>query len=179
MAKVIRWQGDGTFDQEVVGESHYQDVLRRFSGGERRKHTTARLICESNNPYDKLAVRVEIGGQTIGHLAQNEARAHRVLLKKAGQSGAIVELPAVIVTGERGVSGVYLSVVESDVSAMLNAPKVPTKPLSNRVLIGLVIVLACVGITLMVIGFGGAGGPGVQPTPTQGKLSDIIRTVVP
>lgn len=178
MAKVIQWQGDDTYDQEVVGESHYQDALRKLRGDERRKYTTARLVCESNNPFDDQAVRVEIGGKTVGHLSREDARSHRVLLRKARQGGAIIELPAVIATSERGVSGVYLSVTENDLAAMMAAKPVSTgMRLTDRVLIGLVIVLACVGITLMVVGFGSAGRGGVQPTPTMGKLSDYLTRV--
>lgn len=190
MANVIRWQGDDTFDQEVVGESHYQEDLRKLAGGERRKYLTARLVCESDNKFDAESVRVEIGGKTIGHLSRDDAREHRALLMRAGQRGAIVELPAVIATGERGVSGVYLSVTEADARAIL-APKAKVsnpvgaaKPIGDRVIIGLVIALAVIGITLMVIGFGGGGRSGVQPTATKGNLSDYLTqhpivTVVP
>lgn len=149
MTKIIRWQGDGTFDQEVVGESHYQEALRKLAGGERRKHTTAQLICESNNPHDKLAVRVEIDGKTIGHLSSNEARAHRALLKGGGQGGAIVELPAVIVTGESNVCGVYLSVTEAAARSTLKFRSIsPAKQIWQRWLIGLVIALALFGLGL-------------------------------
>ena len=177
MAKIIQWQGDDTFEQEVVGEAHYQETLRKLAGGERRKYTTARLVCESDNKFDAQSVRVEIGGKTIGHLSRDDARAHRVLLRKSRQTGALVELPAVIVTGERGVSGVYLSVSEADVSALLNASKAAVSaPISDRVLMLAVVMLACIGITLIVVGFGGVGGPGVQPTVTPKRgLSEILK----
>lgn len=148
MTKIIRWQGDGTFDQEVVGESHYQEALRKLAGGERRKHTTAQLICESDNPHDKLSVRVEIGGQTIGHLSSNDARAHRALLQAGGQGGAIVELPAVIVTGSSNVCGVYLSVTEAAARSTLDFTFV------RRHFIALVIV----AIALMLTGIGAVIG---------------------
>jgi len=174
---VVRWQGDDTFDQDVVGESNYQTALRKLSSGERRKYLPARLVCESNNKFDPQAVRVEIGGQTVGHLSREDARSHRALLKKARKGGAIVELPAVIVTGEQGGCGVYLSVTEDDLAAMMVAkPASVVTRLTDRILIGLVIVLACVGLTLMVAGFGSAGSGGVQPTPTMGKLSDYLKT---
>ena len=177
LAKIIQWQGDDTFEQEVVGEAHYQETLRKLAGGERRKYTTARLVCESDNKFDAQSVRVEIGGKTIGHLSRDDARAHRVLLRKSRQTGALVELPAVIVTGERGVSGVYLSVSEADVSALLNASKAAVSaPISDRVLMLAVVMLACIGITLIVVGFGGVGGPGVQPTVTPKRgLSEILK----
>lgn len=53
-----------------------------------------------------------------------------------------------------------------------------SKQMTDRALISLVAVLVVIGVALMVIGFGGAGGPGVQPTPTIGKLSDYL-TLLP
>jgi hypothetical protein len=110
MANVLHWNGGGSFDGEVVGESHYQADLKRLSGGERRKNTTAQLVCESNNQHDKNAVKVEIAGKTVGHLSREDAIAHRNRLQALKQGGAIVECPAVIVTGGNGACGVYLDV---------------------------------------------------------------------
>lgn len=49
-----------------------------------------------------------------------------------------------------------------------------SKQMTDRALIGLVVVLVVIGVALMVIGFGGAGGGGVDATPTKGKLSDYL-----
>ncbi len=108
MPQVLTWKGPGAFQEEIVGESHYQPALKRLAGGEKRQPATARLICESNNPHDANAVRVEIFGQTVGHLPRDEAPAYRRRLAALQQSGAIVECDAVIVTGWDGLIGVYL-----------------------------------------------------------------------
>ncbi len=108
MPQVLTWKGPGAFQEEIVGESHYQPALKRLAGGEKRQPATARLICESNNPHDANAVRVEISGQTVGHLPRDEAPAHRKRLAALQQAGAIVECDAVIVTGRDGLISVYL-----------------------------------------------------------------------
>ena len=159
MAKVLRWSGDGDFPAGVVGESHYQKDLKRLAGGERRKQTTARLICESNNEYDPKAVRVEIDGKTVGHLSREDARAHRKKLAALSQAGAIVEVPAVIVTGSEGVCGVYLDLPfdEDDDEALedVAAPIVKKASPLRRVLIVLgllVVTLVCAAAQNAAVG---------------------------
>lgn len=49
------------------------------------------------------------------------------------------------------------------------------KRLTDRLLMGLVAVLACVGVGLVVAGFGGAGASAPQPTATKGSLSTILK----
>jgi hypothetical protein len=104
----LRWKGEGAFQDEVVGESHYQAALKKLAHGEKRRREIACLIPEQNNKYDANAVRVEIGGNTVGHLPQDRAKLHRERLARLNQQSAIVECDAVIVTGSQGISGVYL-----------------------------------------------------------------------
>lgn len=65
---------------EVVGESHYQDVLANAVGGrgdEPVDHACiVSLIPEPTNPYDKRAVRVVLDGQTVGYLSRTSASAY-------------------------------------------------------------------------------------------------------
>lgn len=105
---VIRWLGTGSYDVEVVGESFYQAALGPIAGDVKRKKTIAQLVCESDNKYDKNAVRVEISGATVGHLSRGMAVAHRQKLESDKQRGAVVECEAVVVTGRDGSRGVYL-----------------------------------------------------------------------
>jgi len=81
--------GDGSFPLEIVGESRYQEALDRICGGRTRKgHSLgipASLVLEDANPKDPLAVRVDIGGQTVGHLAREMARTYRERLAAIGQ----------------------------------------------------------------------------------------------
>ena len=57
------------FAVKVVGESFHDDNLRELCGPAndhvRRFKKTAVLILEDNNPYDRNAVRVEIGWLTV------------------------------------------------------------------------------------------------------------------
>lgn len=73
--------GSGDFSFPIVGESYHQAALEAICGlrkkeGE-RKIVEAVLVLENNNPHDKLAVRVEINGQTVGHLSRSDARHYR------------------------------------------------------------------------------------------------------
>lgn len=103
----LRQRGSGDFDVEVVGESHYQDALLRVAGsGEVRHACEARLVLEDDNPYDSQAVRVDMGGQTVGYLSRTDARRYRARVTDKGLS---VSCSAVIVGGGAGRSlGVWL-----------------------------------------------------------------------
>ena len=105
---VLNWKGEGAYQDEVVGESHYQPALKKIAGGERRKRVTAHLVLEPDNPHDANAVRVDIGGETVGYLPADRARLHRERLNRLNAAGSIIECDAVIVTGHIGVAGVYL-----------------------------------------------------------------------
>lgn len=91
-----RWPGSGAYRMNVVGESYYQDNLRRLAGTPR---TTAILTPYSSNPHDPMAVRVEIAGLMVGHLARQQARAFRQQLAEAATSGAPSTCAALITGG--------------------------------------------------------------------------------
>jgi len=65
--------GPGTYSLDVVGESNYQDALDEIVGERTDEsaefYTKAELYLESNNKYDKNAVRVDIDGLTVGYLS--------------------------------------------------------------------------------------------------------------
>lgn len=56
----------------VVGESNYQDAIKRVTGGPGWEGPGF-LVAEPKNKYDKNAVRVDIGGKTVGYLARELA----------------------------------------------------------------------------------------------------------
>ena len=104
------------FAVNVVGESHYQPALERICGGRSDEgadeQATATLILEDDNPYDRgNAVRVDIGGATVGYLTRDDAKRYRQLLKA---NAAQRSCPAVIRGGwdrgddDRGDFGVRL-----------------------------------------------------------------------
>lgn len=70
--------GDGEFEQEVRGESHYQKALARIAGAKgisgKRVACSALLVPEPSNPYDRNAVQVIVSGALVGYLPRDEAR---------------------------------------------------------------------------------------------------------
>jgi hypothetical protein len=79
---------------EIVGESHHQDILLEivtasddpgpdwpYRGAQCR--VSAVIVPEDDNADDPLAVRVEIGGRTVGRLGRDDALLYRQLLSAA------------------------------------------------------------------------------------------------
>lgn len=68
---------DGKRKISVVGESNYQEALRRVSGAPRtggwRFECTACLVPEPTNPHDPKAVMVQIEGECVGYLSRRNA----------------------------------------------------------------------------------------------------------
>ena len=67
----------GMFDVIVVGVSYYQETLSKICGNKRADDTSlfkeATIVPYDDNPHDAHAVRVEIGGETVGHLSRKNA----------------------------------------------------------------------------------------------------------
>src|SRR5262249_33544424 len=55
----------------------------RSEEGEDR-HVEAHLVLENDNPYDSLAVRVDIEDRTVGYLSREHARQDRKQIERAG-----------------------------------------------------------------------------------------------
>lgn len=102
----------------VVGESHYQDALERLCGG-REEHgahqeCVALLVPEDMNPFDPEAIRLDIGGLTVGYLSRAAAKRYRPVAEQLRSEGKIGVAEAVIVggwdrgDGDRGHFGVQL-----------------------------------------------------------------------
>lgn len=92
--------GDGGHGLEVVGESHYQDALSAICGGPCEDghdfDCVALLVPEPNNPYDRNAVTVVVGGRKVAHLSRDEAIVHHRELTALGLNGRAVRCAAVI-----------------------------------------------------------------------------------
>lgn len=84
------WPELGEYDFDIVGESHYQPVLKALLGDPNDSSMggkgTAILVPDDNNPYDDKAVKVTVQGFTIGHLSREDARRfrRRLAAKKLG-----------------------------------------------------------------------------------------------
>jgi tetratricopeptide (TPR) repeat protein len=107
---------------QVVGESHYQDVLRALasrigSGGV----FTARLVPEPLNPHDANAVAVCVEGDlgTVGYLARGVAKSYHAPLARRSEP---VTCPARLTGVDNVTIGVVLDFEE--VREALGLPRV-------------------------------------------------------
>lgn len=96
----------------IVGESHYQDALSTFCGrtGDdpvRIEEAEAEMVCEPENPHDKLAVRIELGGRKVGYLAKGSAKMYH---RRVAKLGGRVTVPAFVGCKEGGKIGVRLNI---------------------------------------------------------------------
>ncbi|OGB26211.1 MAG: hypothetical protein A3I66_00735 [Burkholderiales bacterium RIFCSPLOWO2_02_FULL_57_36] len=75
---------------EIKGESNYQPALiANFGPYTEEGHSEycgAELVCEPSNPYDKNAVRCEIGGLLVGYVNKSEAKTISAHLRKKKQT---------------------------------------------------------------------------------------------
>lgn len=102
-----RWSTRGIwYETEIAGESNYQANIERYcTPGTTNIELTADLVLENDNPHDKNAVRVDIGGRVVGYLSRSDAKLYRKMLK-AGRADSSY---AALVRGTPGWRGIYLS----------------------------------------------------------------------
>ena len=110
--------GPGTYNVDVVGESHYQKALESICGGRtensQRLVVEAFLVLEDDNPHDSKAVRIFIQGKTVGYLDRETARSFRKQIGGTRMTGVAAKCSAIIVGGwdrgggDRGYFGVKL-----------------------------------------------------------------------
>lgn len=109
----------------VVGESNYQQALRRVSGGSTEEGTVeadhlAALVPEPTNRYDRNAIRVVIDNQLVGYLSREDAIAYRPVAERLARQGRIMAARATLTggwdrgRGDRGSFGVVLGLGTPD-----------------------------------------------------------------
>lgn len=100
--------GVGSCQVEIVGESFYQDTLRKighaYASG-KRQEVEARLILEGNNPKDPQAVRIDIQGKPVGYLSREYARKYRQQLATLGHPNATGRCDAIVLGGRKRENG--------------------------------------------------------------------------
>src|SRR4051812_44842181 len=83
--------GDGSYQFDIVGEASYQAALSQIAGGSTKDghslECVAILAEEPDNPYDKNAIVVAIGGLIVGYIAKYQAGDYKRALRAAGLSG--------------------------------------------------------------------------------------------
>jgi hypothetical protein len=94
--------GDGDlFEIKIVGESFCQNELQRIAGPKSvdgKNHSCGvTLRCEPSNKYDANAVRVEVTGMLVGHVARDTAA--RLSPAMQSRCGGAIESRGLIVGG--------------------------------------------------------------------------------
>nr|WP_143028918.1 HIRAN domain-containing protein [Massilia sp. PDC64] len=74
-------RSSGEYRINVAGESFYQQSFAALVGPRSEEgvkiETRAQLTLQDDNPHDKYAVQITIGGHPVGHLSREHARAFR------------------------------------------------------------------------------------------------------
>lgn len=127
----LRWptiQPGGT--QEVVGEAAHVDALEAVAGGRtwagpRHRLVSAALESEPANPHDPDAVRVRVGGETVGYLPRYDTPRFRALVTGlAARHDAAIARARLTGGWDRGSRGRGALGIELDVDPDL----VPLRP---------------------------------------------------
>jgi hypothetical protein len=94
---------DGSYDFDIVGESHYQPQLERIVGGKTEDgsefHVDAKLVCEPDNAYDKNAVAVKIKRSVVGYIPKDDIAKVRAMMNAQRGQKSQASVKAVIVGG--------------------------------------------------------------------------------
>jgi hypothetical protein len=83
-------RGNGKFEVEVVGESHYADSFDELERRHRPKSNEeewfgdAILVLEDSNPHDRNAVAVKLEGLPVGYLSRSDAADFRGAIVRDG-----------------------------------------------------------------------------------------------
>jgi hypothetical protein len=122
--------------QAVVGEASYAEALERIAhgrtwGGTRTRWFTACLSRDDANPHDADAVRVDIGGDTVGYLPRTDAPGFHAVLERLRQEQQVATARARLTGGwergpyGRGAIGVMLDIDPRRVQRRRDAPFLP------------------------------------------------------
>lgn len=118
--QIHHWEPTNYYELEIVGEANYQTALKKIAGkhGDIASTTEfiAILIPEDTNPYDDKAIRVDIGGMTVGYLNREDARDFRIRLDENKLTGqpttcrAMIKGGFMMENGRRAHYGVSLAI---------------------------------------------------------------------
>lgn len=102
---IVKSNGGGTFSSYAIGHRHHQDALKRIFSERtseiNEKLVEAVLVIDDGNQYDNQAVRVDIQGQTVAYLKDENAKQFRKKMREKGPSEIKATCAAKIVYWER------------------------------------------------------------------------------
>lgn len=86
------------YDFDIVGESNYQEAIRKAAGGYGAwTERVVLLVPEPDNRHDGNAVRVECDGEALGYLPAEKAAAYLKRLEQLGARGRTATCAAYLV----------------------------------------------------------------------------------
>lgn len=115
----LHLSGSGDYEQELVGESHYQQQLALITGGKEELSAeiekTALVSFDDENEHDDQAVVVTIEGLRVGFFARDDARRYRREIARLANGGEVMVCGALITGGwddglSQGSFGVRLDI---------------------------------------------------------------------
>jgi hypothetical protein len=110
----------GKFHVSVVGVTFHQEALQIICGNKREEgvpiYKQAIMIPENDNPEDANAVRIDIGGETVGYLSRRNATVWRGKMISENRSGEVMCLSKIV--WDRGyiAEGSYGVLLDIDIS---------------------------------------------------------------
>lgn len=108
-ATVIFFKSSNSFEQPVVGESSYQSAIKKTHESE-GKVIDVDLQLEDENQFDKNAVMVAFGMDTLGYLPREDAVIYRNALQKLGHPRAVGVCKAKIIGGNGRHYGIIIDI---------------------------------------------------------------------
>lgn len=169
----VQWptiQPGGT--QEVVGEASHVDALEAIAGGRtwagpRHRLVSASLERDPQNPSDREAVRVVVGGETVGYLPRDDTpRFHTLIAELAAKNRDALARARLTGGWDRGPRGRGALGIELDVDPELSPIRPGTPFLPDE-------------ITIDVIGEEGHQGPLellVEHAPGRIHVATLVET---
>ncbi len=106
-------KGDAFCRYSIPSARHHQDMLRIIVGGPYKHAVFLRCLVlissEPDNPYDAGAMKVTMGGSTIGHIPRVDNVRFRAFLDGQGITGLVVCRAMIAAATEEAGGGVNLS----------------------------------------------------------------------
>jgi collagen type III alpha len=98
------WGQLGWCGQEVAGESHYADTIRKLFGGDlghewSETTTVAQLVPEPTNRHDPNAIQVLINAAVVGYLPKEDAQRYAPVLSGLVSQGWLPQVEARVIGG--------------------------------------------------------------------------------
>jgi hypothetical protein len=101
-----QFRGPGDFQARVVGTAKHQAAIEALTGARGKRavqvFVQAMLVFDNDDPHDRNAVQVFVGGRLVGYLRREDAKSYRQQILKAGRGEMVGCCSAKIVGGQDG-----------------------------------------------------------------------------